>query len=137
MRNRDDSASDEERLATPARDYRALLAMTHPLVITEHTPLSLRGEEIPRPDLSGLGTGSAISLEPGDCRAELTLRRGEILRPGKSGLRITGDEGLATTREEAGTSPAPEVENDAAAEFISALPQTGSNLEIRIYLGMS
>jgi hypothetical protein len=137
MRNTDDSASDEERLATPARDYRALLAMTHPLVIAEHTPLSLRGEEIPRPDLSGLETGAAISLEPGDCDAELTLRRGEILRPDKSGLRITGDEGLATTREEAGTSPAPEVENDAAADSISALPQTGSNLEIRIYLGMS
>jgi hypothetical protein len=134
MRNTDDFASDEERLATPARDYRALLAMTRPLVITEHTPLSLRGEEIPRlrPE-----TGAAISLEPGDCGAELTLRRGEIFRPDLSGLRITGDEGPVTTREEAGTSPAPEVENDAAAEFISALPQTGSNLKIRIYLGMS
>jgi len=134
MRNTDDSAGNEERLATPARDYRALLAMTRPLVITEHTPLSLREEKIPR---LRFGTGSAISLEPGDCHAELTLRRGEILRPDKSGRRITGDEDLATTREEARTSPALEIENDAAAEFISALPQTGSNLKIRIYLGMS
>jgi hypothetical protein len=134
MKNTDDSASDEERLATPAKDYRALLAMTRPLLITEHTPLSLRGEEIPR---LRPGTGTAISLEPGDCGAELTLRRGEILHPDKSGRRITGDEGLATTREEVGASPAPEVENDAAAEFISALPQMGSNLKIRIYLGMS
>jgi hypothetical protein len=134
MRNVDDSAGNEERLATPARDYRALLAMTRPLVITEHTLLSLREERIPR---LRFGTGSAISLESGDCRAELTLRRGEILRPDKSERRITGDEGLATTREEVGTSPALEAENDAAAEFISSLPQTGSNLRLRIYLGMS
>jgi len=134
MSNTDDFGSDEERLATAARDYRALLAMTRPLLITEHTPLSLRREEIPRlhPE-----TGSAISPEPGDCGAELALRRGEIFRPDKSGLRIAGNEGLGATGEEAGTSPAPEVENDAAAESISALSQTGSDLKIRIYLGMS
>ena len=134
MRNTDDSAGNEERSATPARNYRALLAMTRPLVITERTPLSLRQEKIPR---LRFGTGSAISLEPEDCRAELTPRRGEILHPDKSGLKITGDEGLATTREEVETSPALEVESDAAADSISALPQTGSNLRLRIYLGMS
>ncbi|MCJ7791373.1 MAG: hypothetical protein MUP49_03020 [Dehalococcoidia bacterium] len=77
MNNTDDSASDEEQLAIVPMDYRALLAMTRPLVITEDTPLSLRGEEI---SLSGFG----ISPEPADWRAEFTLRRGEILRLGLS-----------------------------------------------------
>jgi hypothetical protein len=84
MNNTDDSASDEEQLAIVPMDYRALLAMTRPLVITENTLLSLRGDKI---SLSGFG----ISPEPADWRAESTLRRGEILRPGLSGrlkLRI-------------------------------------------------
>jgi hypothetical protein len=57
--------------------------------------------------------------------------------PDKSGLTIKRDEEPGATREEVGTSPAPEVEDDAEAESISALPQTDSNLVIRIYLGMS
>ena len=72
MNNKDNSANDEEQLATVPMGYRALLAMTRPLVITEDAPLSLQGEEISR---SGFG----ISPELADWRAEFTLRRGEIL----------------------------------------------------------
>jgi hypothetical protein len=75
MNNTDDSASDEEQLATVPMDYSALLAMTRPLVITEDALLSLRGEEVFR-----LGFG--ISPEPADRRAEFALRIGEILCPG-------------------------------------------------------
>jgi len=74
MNNTDDSASDEEQLATVPMDYSALLAMTRPLVITEDTLLSLRGEGVFR-----LGFG--ISPEPAGRRAEFALRRGEILCP--------------------------------------------------------
>jgi hypothetical protein len=104
MNNTDDSASDEEQLATVPMDYSALLAMTRPLVITEDALLSLRGEEVFR-----LGFG--ISPEPVDRRAEFALRIGEILCPGG--------------------------ECDVAREPISALGETGSNLKLRIYLGMS
>lgn len=75
MNNTDDSASDEEQLATVPMDYSALLAMTRPLVITEDALLSLRGEGVFR-----LGFG--ISPEPADRRADFALRRGEILCPG-------------------------------------------------------
>jgi hypothetical protein len=74
MNNTDDSASEEEQLATVPMNYRALLAMTRPLVITEYTPLSLRGDDIPH---SGFG----ISPEPDDWHTDFTLRRGEILHP--------------------------------------------------------
>jgi hypothetical protein len=74
MNNTDDSASDEEQLATVPMDYSALLAMTRPLVITEDTLLSLRGEGVFR-----LGFG--ISPEPAGRRADFALRRGEILCP--------------------------------------------------------
>jgi len=104
MNNTEDSASDEEQLATVPMDYSALLAMTRPLVITEDAILSLRGEEVFR-----LGFG--ISPEPADHRAEFALKRGEIL--------------------------CPEGECDVARESIFALGETGSNLKLRIYLGMS
>jgi len=74
MNNTDDSASDEEQLAAVPMDYSALLEMTRPLVITEDSLLSLRGEGVFR-----LGFG--ISPEPADRRAEFALRRGEILCP--------------------------------------------------------
>jgi len=74
MNNTDDSASDEEQLATEPMDYSALMAMTRPLVITEDALLSLRGEGVFR-----LGFG--ISPEPADRRAEFAQRRGEILCP--------------------------------------------------------
>jgi hypothetical protein len=104
MNNTDNSASDEEQLASVPMDYSALLAMTRPLVITEDTLLSLRGEEVFR-----LGFGS--SPEPADRRAEFALRIGEILCPGG--------------------------ECDVARESIFALGETGSNLKLRIHLGMS
>ena len=129
MSNTDNPANDEEQLTTIPTDYRALLAMTRPLVIAEHTLPSWRGGQICR---SGLG----IPIEPGDWRAESTLRRGEIFRSDESGLGIADDEELATTPEEAGTSSAPEVE-DAAVESISALRRRDSSLQIRICLGMS
>lgn len=104
MNNTDDSASDEEQLATVPMDYSALLAMTRLLVITEDALLSLRGGEVFR-----LGFG--ISPEPADRRAEFARRRGEIL--------------------------CPEGECDVARESIFALGETGSNLKLRIHLGMS
>ena len=129
MSNTDNPANDEEQLATIPTDYRALLAMTRPLVIAEHTLASWRGGEICR---SGFG----IPLEPGDWRGELALKRGEIFHSDESELGLAEDEKLATTTEEAGTSSAPQVE-DAAVESISPLRHSDSNLQIRICLGMS
>jgi hypothetical protein len=74
MNNKDDSASDEDQLASVPMDYSALLAMTSPLVITEDDLLSLRGDEV---FLLGFG----ISPESADRREEFALRRGEILYP--------------------------------------------------------
>ena len=54
---------------------------------------------------------SGISSESADRRAEFALNRGEILGP--------------------------EGECDVARESIFALGETGSNLKLRIYLGMS
>jgi hypothetical protein len=104
MNNTDDSANDEEQLATVPMDYSALMAITRPLVITEDAILSLRGEEVFR-----LGFG--ISPEPADLRAEFALRIGEILCLGG--------------------------ECDVARESIFALGKKGSNLKLRIHLGMS
>ena len=104
MNNTDDSANDEEQLASVPMDYSALMAMTRPLVITEDAILSLRGDEVFR-----LGFG--ISPEPADRGAEFAQRRGEIL--------------------------CPEGECDFARESTFALGETGSNLKLRIYLGMS
>ena len=129
MSNKDNPPNDEEQLAVIPTNYRALLAMTRPLVIAEHTLASWRGGQICR---SGFG----IPLEPGYWRAESTLRRGEIFHSDESELGLAEDEKLATTTEEAGTSSAPEVE-DAAAESMSALRRRDSNLQIRICLGMS
>ena len=129
MNNTDDSPNNEEQSATVPTDYRALLAMTRPLVVGEHTLPSWRGGEICR-------SGCGISPEPGDRPAESTLRKGEILCPDNSESATAKDEGPATRNEEAGTSSAPEVE-DATTEARSDLPQTDSNLQIRIYLGMS
>jgi hypothetical protein len=129
MSNRDTPTNDEEQLATVPTDYRALLAITRLLVITENTLPSWRGGEIYR---SGFG----LSSEPGDWRAEFTLRRGEIFRSEDPARGTTNDGELATTTEEAGRSSPPGVE-DAAAESISALCRMNSNLQIRICLGMS
>lgn len=129
MSNTDNPANDEEQPITVPTDYRALLAMTRPLVIAEHTLPAWRGGDICR---SGFG----ISLEPGDWRPEFVVRRGEIVRPDESELGPTGDEGLATRVEEAATSSASEIEH-AAARVIPPTARTDSNLQIKIYLGMS
>jgi len=129
MSDTDNPGNDEEQLATVPTDYRALLAMTRLLVVAEHTLPSWRGGEICR---SGFGIPSI----PANCRMESTLRRGEIVHHDKSALGTTGGEGRATGNEEAGASSAPEVE-DKPTEARSALPQTDSNMRIRIYLGMS
>jgi hypothetical protein len=129
MNNTDNSSSDEQQSATIPTDYRALLAMTRPLVIAEHTLSSWRGGEMYR---SGFGT----SPGQGDWRAESTLRRGEILRSEDAGHGTTNDEELATTSEQAETSSLSEAE-DCAAECISALLRSDSNLQIRICIGMS
>jgi hypothetical protein len=118
MSNTNNPARNEEQLATIPTDYRALLAMTRPLVIEEHTLPSWRGGEICR---SGFG----ISREPRDWRADFTLKRGEIFRSDKSEVRTTEDEGRATGYE------------DAAPESISGLGRRDPNMQIRICLGMS
>ena len=104
MNNSEDSASDEDQLASVPMDYSDLMAMTRPLVITEDALLSLRGDGV---FLLGFG----IPPEPADRGAEFALRRGEIL--------------------------CPEGECDVARESIFTLGKTGSNLKLRIYLGMS
>jgi hypothetical protein len=134
MKMMDNSADDEEQLATPVKDmnlpghnntesvspepgdYGALLAMTRPLVIAKDT---------------------ALSLEAGDCRAEFALRKGEIICPDSSGQRMRGDGGLAMMREWARTNPAPEGGYDVPEESIFTLPHRRLNLKIRIHLGMS
>ena len=128
------SADDEEQLATPEEemnlpghnsaksvsmelgDYGALLAMTRPFVITKDI---------------------ALSLEAGNCRAEFALRKGEILCSDGAGHEVTGDGGLAITKEWARTGPATESGYDVAEEPISAQSQRRLNLRIRIHLGMS
>jgi len=107
MNNTDDSASDEEQLATVSMDYGDLLAMTRPLMITKQTSRSLR---VP------IDEDEAISLEAGDWWVEFALRNGKILCGDLPSGRMRGEEGLATT---------------------TALPQRGSDLRIRIHLGMS
>jgi hypothetical protein len=129
MRKRNNPASNEEQLETTPTDYRALLVMTRPLVVTEHTLPFWRGGQICR-----LGFG--IPREPVDWRAESTLTKGEILRPGRSQFGITEDGELARGSEEGGASSAAESE-DAAAKPRADSPETDSNLQIRIYLGMS
>jgi len=130
----DNSADDEEQLATPEKemnlpghysaesvslepgDYGDLLAMTRPLVISKD---------------------GALSLGVGDCRMESTLRKGEIIYPDKLGRRMRGDGWLTMTGEGTRTEPATEWGYDVPEESIFALPQRRLSLKIRIHLGMS
>jgi len=107
MNNTDDSASDEKQSTTVPMDYRTLLAMTRPLVITQPTSRSL---------VAPISEDKAISLEAKDWWLEFALRKGEI---------ICGDLpiGRRQDEEEPATTP--------------ALPQRGSDLRIRIHIGMS
>ena len=117
-----------ESISLEAGNYRALLAITRPLIIAKQTSRSLG---VP------ICEDEAISLEAGDWRAEFTLRKGEIFCGDLPGGIMRREEGLAMTEKAEETSLAPEVEYDAAAEPISPLPQRGSGLKIRIHLGMS
>jgi hypothetical protein len=129
MNNTDNSPNDEKQQVAVPTDCRALLAMTRPLIITEHNLPSWRGGETGR---SGFG----LSREPGSWPAESTLRRGEIFSSDEPGCGITENEELATTPEGGARSFAPEV-GDAALESVRALRRKDSNLRIRVYLGMS
>jgi hypothetical protein len=99
MSNTGDSPRDKQQLADMMTDCRALLRMTRPHVVTEHSLPSWRGGEVYR---SGFG----VSPRPGDRSPESALSRGEVLRLDGSGPGIVDDEGLATVWEEAGTRPA-------------------------------
>ena len=129
MRNTDDPTNDEEQQTTIPTDYGALLAITRPLTIAEHTLPWWRGGQICR---SGFG----VLSEPGPWRPEFILRTGEISPSHESGHEVVEDEEFTTTPEEAGRSPVPEVE-DATVESTSALYRRDSNLQIRICIGMS
>ena len=112
MNSTDNPTNDEDQPVTIPTDYRALLAMTRPLLVAERSLLSWRGGEICR---SSFGTSS----EPGDWRPEFMLRRGEIFRSHESRQGIAEDGELA------------------AAESIDALRRSDSSLQIRICIGMS
>jgi hypothetical protein len=129
MSNAYHPTNDKEQPAAMPADYRALLAMTRPLVVAERSLPSWRGGEICR---SGFGTLS----EPGDWRPEVILRRGEVFRSHESGHGIAEDEELATPSEEAGMSTAQEVE-DATTESIYSRRRRDFGLQIRICIGMS
>jgi hypothetical protein len=107
MNNANDSADEEQRWANPVSDYRALLEMTRALAIARETPSS---PQVPGHD------NEAMPPETGLSDAEAALKRGEIVYPERSGQRVTNDE-----------EPTDE----------TASPEPGSNLRIRIYLGMS
>jgi hypothetical protein len=109
MNNTDNSSGDDQQSADVTTDYRALLTMTRPHVVTEHSLPAWRGGEIWR-------AGFGISPGPRDWCPESILSRGEVLRLGGSGPGTGDDQELATTYEEAGTY---------------------SSLQIRICIGMS
>jgi len=88
-------------------DYRTLLAVTQPLVITCQPSLSLGAP---------IFEDKAISLKARDWWVEFALRKGEI---------ICGDLPVGSRQDEEGKTETP------------ASPQRGSDLRIRIHLGMS
>jgi len=90
----------------------AAVPMDYSALLAMTRPLVITQDALPSlhgEEVFHLGFG--ISPEPADRRAEFALRRGEIL--------------------------CPEDECDAARESILDLGETGSNLKLRIYLGMS
>ena len=107
MRNPGDSTSDEEQSETVLMNYRTLLAITRPLVITSQTSLSLGA-----PILENEVVSSGVK----DRCVEFALRKGEIICSDRPIRNRQGEEGLAAT---------------------PALPQRGSDLRLRIHLGMS
>jgi hypothetical protein len=98
MSNAGDSPRDKQQLADTMMDYRALLTITRPLIVTEHSLALWRGGEVYR---SGFG----ISPEPGDRCPESALSRGEVFRSDEPGPDIADKEKLPAVWEEAGTRP--------------------------------
>jgi hypothetical protein len=94
-----DSPRDKQQLADMMTDYRVLLAVTRPLVVTEHTLPAWRGGEVYR---SGFG----ISPGPDDGCPESALSRGEVFRSDQPGPGIADDGELASVWEETPTRPA-------------------------------
>lgn len=129
MSNTDHPTNDEEQFAAIPTDYRALLAMTRPLIVTEHGLAAWRGGEVCR-------AGFGMWPEAEDWRTEFTLRRGEIFHSDERGLGVAKDAERDKTTEGARTGRAPQV-RDGAAESISGPRRRDSNLQIRICLGMS
>ena len=107
MNNPGDPASDEEELKTLPMDYRTLLAITRPLVIAPPASLSLGAP---------IFDDEVVSLGARDQWVEFALRKGEIICSDSPIRKRQDREGLATT---------------------PALRQRGSDLRIRIHLGMS
>lgn len=107
MDNMNDSADERDQLATPVTDYHSLLEMTQALAIAKNSA------SLPQVPMHG---AEEMSPEAGDTAAESALRRGEIVYADPSEQRVRDYE-----------EPV-----DEAASF-----QPGSNLRIRIYLGMS
>jgi hypothetical protein len=99
MSNAGDSPRDKQQLADMMTDYRALLTMTQPLIVTEDSLPAWRGGEVYR---SGFG----ISPGPGDRCPESVLSKGEVFRSDGPDLGIADDEELDTTWDEMGTRPA-------------------------------
>ena len=119
----DNSPGDEPQLATVPTHYLALLAMTRPLVIREHTLSFWRGGQTCR-----LGLG--IPRGSGNWRAEWTLRKGEILRPGRSELVMAEDKDLATTWGEDAESSSLE-SRGAETESEYSLPENGPIISVQ------
>jgi len=109
MSNTGDSSGDKQQSAGMTTDYRALLAITRPLIVTEHSLLSWRGGEVYR---SGFG----VSAGPGDRYPESTVSRGEVFRSDETGLATGDDAELAAAWDEM---------------------RIGSALQLRICIGMS
>ncbi len=107
MNNPGNSASDKEKLKTLPMDYRTLLAITRPLVITPPTSLSW---EVP------IFEDKVVPLGARNWWVEFALRKGEI---------ICTDLTMERRQDEEGISAMP------------ALHQRGSYLRMRIHLGMS
>ncbi len=107
MNNPGNSASDKEKLKTLPMDYRTLLAITRPLVITQPTSLSWG---------TPIFEDKVVPLGARNWWVEFALRKGEI---------ICTDLTMERRQDEEGSSAIP------------ALHQRGSYLRMRIHLGMS
>jgi len=107
MKNADDFTNNEEPSTTPVGSYDALVEMTRPLVIMKGTIT---------PSLSFIYRDQPESLDAGNCRGDLALKRGEIIHTDLPEQQAKDDDG-------------PTVSAD--------LVVSSSNLRIRVYIGMS